>query len=769
MFEEGDPNFSILASKIIRSGDGKIPEMIRSLDGLTDRLSFLLQLNHMGRFYVILLLLITVGHAQVKVDSLQQVLQTNISDTQRINTLLLLADNLKFDFPREAIGHAKEALVLAQGIHAGELTVKALLKKGDIYLKEAAYDSSARVFATALDLSKSLGRTDLEGKVLFNKAVQYYDQGEETKALKYAVEALAKLDSLKDAIAFANTLNMLGSVHTDLGNMSEALAYATRALSIVEQRGYRYQSLFMLNSLGIIHYKQSQYKQALAYFERAATIQLEYDKKSLYAKSMSNIGVIHVYLKDYENAEKRFLESLNMYLALDLENGIEGAYNKLGNLYFHQQKIDQARTYYLKALPIARKLGKAKREAGILSNIGLTLDSETEAAEKIDYFEQALAISQQHGYKSTEVTTLSNLASMYARQGDYEEALRLAKQGLALSQELKDVRQQSLFSELLGKINEELGNYQQALEYHKSYKQLSDSLFNEQNIRELTQTEMRYEFRREQLADSLVYAQQALALELEIERQRSQRNTFITAALIALLLGGFFAWNYRQKQRTNRTLTHKNTLIQATLAERETLLKEIHHRVKNNLQVVSSLLSLQSRNLQDEAAQQALKEGQNRVHAMALIHRNLYQEAHLVEVDLHTYFEELAQTLVDSYKVGAKQIVLLVEVAPIRLDVDTLIPLGLVVNELITNTLKYAFPHQSNGTLSLKIAPIDEQLMVEVADDGAGLPADFDLNTAQSMGFKLVRAFVKKMNGQISIESQEGTRIRLRIPHASTI
>ena len=161
-----------------------------------------------------------------------------------------------------------------------------------------------------------------------------------------------------------------------------------------------------------------------------------------------------------------------------------------------------------------------------------------------------------------------------------------------------------------------------------------------------------------------------------------------------ILLGIIAALVWRNsiiRKRSNADLRQKNKIIEDNLHEKEILLREIHHRVKNNLQIISSLLSLQSRNVDDSAVKDAMKAGQNRVHSMALIHQNLYQEGDLIGVNTRDYITKLTTSLWHSYNIEEERISLITDIDPLRLDVDIMIPVGLILNELISNALKYAF------------------------------------------------------------------------------
>ena len=218
-------------------------------------------------------------------------------------------------------------------------------------------------------------------------------------------------------------------------------------------------------------------------------------------------------------------------------------------------------------------------------------------------------------------------------------------------------------------------------------------------------------------------------------------------------------WDYPLQKAKN----HKNAIISKALKEKETLLREIHHRVKNNLQFISSLLGLQSDNIEDQVALGALQEGQDRVQSMALIHQNLYQEENLTGVDMHDYFNKLIQGLFDSYNIHDDRIQLELNIEDINLDVDTVIPMGLIVNELITNSLKYAFPEGHNGKITIQLKELDKALSLSISDDGVGISEIEKHNLGDSFGYKLIHAFTLQLDAEMSIERSAGTSVNFTI------
>lgn len=242
--------------------------------------------------------------------------------------------------------------------------------------------------------------------------------------------------------------------------------------------------------------------------------------------------------------------------------------------------------------------------------------------------------------------------------------------------------------------------------------------------------------------------------------------------MLILLLGLGYT-RYRLQQKSNLLLeakqleiNQKNSFLEKVLQEKDSLLKEkewmlkeIHHRVRNNLQIITSLLNSQASSLEDKAALSAIQESQHRVQAMALIHQKLYHSDTLSTIDVPEYLQEVVEQLAESYDAG-KRISFQYELAPLKLDVVQAVPLGLILNEAVTNTLRYAFPEGKTGKLRLSLRHMEEQryeLVLE--DDGVGLPPGLSLERSHSMGAKIMRGLSKQLEGSLKVESQSGVKV----------
>jgi two-component sensor histidine kinase len=352
------------------------------------------------------------------------------------------------------------------------------------------------------------------------------------------------------------------------------------------------------------------------------------------------------------------------------------------------------------------------------------------------------------------------------------------------------------------KVDSAQANFWAAIQHYQQYKALQDSIFNEKKSNQIAQLSIQYETDKKEQAIRLKEKDIAL-LTARSKAQQAERNALIggTGLLLAMLAMGYN--RYRQKQHSNRQLqahqdvlqaqqqeiNHKNehlselltekdsllfqkdvllgekdTLLEEKdqlLIEKEWLLKEIHHRVKNNLQVIMSLLNLQAASLQDKAALSAIQESQHRVQAMALIHQKLYQSESVARILMPSYISDVVAYLHESYSLS-QSIHFSLEVEEIELDVTLAVPLGLIINEAITNAFKYAFPNGRSGRVSLSLHRLKETTYeLTIDDNGVGLPVGFEPSRSRSLGMTLMHGFSEQLGGVLTITNTPGLSISL--------
>jgi two-component system, sensor histidine kinase PdtaS len=329
---------------------------------------------------------------------------------------------------------------------------------------------------------------------------------------------------------------------------------------------------------------------------------------------------------------------------------------------------------------------------------------------------------------------------------------------------------------MLFKTDSSLKNYLSAIRNLNRYRLLSDSIFTIVKNWQLQEVQVKYE--TEKKDQDLIFKDKNIRLlteqsQLQLGNLRTEKNTrnmvLVCTGLLILLLGlGYNRYKLKQKNNTQleaqqKNITDKNMRLQHLLEEKEWLVKEIHHRVKNNFHTVIGLLGTQSAYLKNEEAIGAMAESQQRIQAMSLIHQKLYQSENMSHIDMTDYIHELVDYLRDSLLTD-RRIQFHFKLDRIFLGVNLAVPIGLILNEAITNAIKYAFPPNRNGNISISFT-IDKTgepcLVLVVTDDGKGLPAGFDENTSNTMGMHLMKGLVRDIDGHFTICSCSGTTIKI--------
>jgi PAS domain S-box-containing protein len=210
-------------------------------------------------------------------------------------------------------------------------------------------------------------------------------------------------------------------------------------------------------------------------------------------------------------------------------------------------------------------------------------------------------------------------------------------------------------------------------------------------------------------------------------------------------------------------------IVEASLREKEVLLKEIHHRVKNNLQITSSLLRLQAARIPVAEAQQFLRESQDRIRSMALVHEMLYRSQDLARIDFGEYARSLVQQLLRSYSVDVRQLKHTIDIEHTLLGVDEAVPCGLIINELVANSLKHAFPANRGGRIWVRMESDEHRYTLRVGDDGVGFSKEMDFQQTETLGLQLVRTLTDQLGGVISLSREAGTEFTVSFPRRAAV
>jgi two-component system, sensor histidine kinase PdtaS len=412
----------------------------------------------------------------------------------------------------------------------------------------------------------------------------------------------------------------------------------------------------------------------------------------------------------------------------------------------------------LERLVAAYPPNNADADADYNTAIGNLYTDSKKFAKAESYLQRALALEGQHGIEASVLDR--DLGHLYVETRQYEKARPYLN--MALTDHYATLSSLSYTHYLLYLVDSAAGNYKAAIDHLHRNHSLVDSSLAESKQRDIQR--LLIEFKTKEKEDKLRIKDQDIALlnqkaKAELGRATLIRNiTFGGVFLLSIILFLLFK-SYRNKQRTNRMVTQKNAMLQQLVADKEWLLKEVHHRVKNNLHTVICLLKSQAMYLEDDALK-AIEVSRHRIYAMSLIHQKIYQSEDIRTVDMDNYLPEFIRYLRDSFG-DPNNIRFQLNIGPVRLNVAQAIPIALIVNEAVTNAIKYAFPDRRSGTITILLQQLEGNMKLTVSDNGVGMDEvllDIELN---SLGIQLMKGLAREINGAIAFDIDRGTRISL--------
>lgn len=596
-----------------------------------------------------------------------------------------------------------------------------------------------------------------------NKQLSFLLQEDQPdEAIRYGLIALNKSKQLNDKFRTAQSYKSIGIAYDIKGNLDSCLINLNEALSIfsiIKRTDYQSHTL---TDKAMAYYYRGNYELALRNHLAALQLRTEMGNNKFIAMSYLNIGLVYRSRKDYANAIKFYKKSYELKEDIKDEKGMLNCLINIGAAYQTNGQFDSAYYYGLKGLQQAKKINSPDDIIAIKENLAASLVNLYRSDEALGYLQEADRERPSGDNKKNLVTHYETYGDLYLQKNNREQAIQYFQKGLALAKSNNRMEAAEVFYRKLATCFYKQGNYQLAYDYSDKGNAISDTLLNEQNSRQVNEMSAVYETTEKETRIEKLNAANAISTA-NAQQRSSERNYFIFLSVLLLGLAAVIYKAFVNNKKKKEQLNAQNKIIEQSLAEKEILLREIHHRVKNNLQIVSSLLSLQSNYIKDEQALDAVKESRNRVQSMSLIHQNLYQEENLTGINVQHYIEALTDNLFSSYNIHRDNIKMVKEIELINLDVDTVIPIGLILNELITNCLKYAFTNNTGGIIKVNLKKQNNILYLSVYDNGKGLPEDFKPGAKKSFGHKMINAFLQKLNGTINMYNDGGTKVDIEI------
>jgi len=592
------------------------------------------------------------------------------------------------------------------------------------------------------------GLTYKQGKNAFRKTI-YYNRKRQydsiyLNSIKRLEDISKSLEDPEDLIVFTN--RAYANYYFGLLDHAKSESYLKLAIEEAHRKGLDKNLASLYNEIALRQKLQSKFFVSIENYLKA----LEYDnvKKSY---TFSNLGRLYAELEDYE---KQIEFSEKGRLAA-LEENIEKVHITcrldIGRAYYKLGRIDESEKYLLETMPFIEN-SNSKAKGILLIEYLLRIANDRE-----DWDKTLSLIKDTEKYKRewTFAFVCTEIGKAYFNKGELEEAAKWCEEGKQIGIACNRSSYIKAPCECLAEVYKKKGNYELALENLEMAKIHESSLNDKRKFINITRALNQKDLKQQA---------EMIRLEQEKKNKENEMQVFRMSLLTTfiLLFSAFGIFLYYQLKKRNNKIAKQNNIIKKALADKDILLKEIHHRVKNNLQIVSSLLSMQMRHVKDIDAKRIIAEGRNRVQSMALIHQNLYQNETISQFSVTNYLEKLSEELFTTYNISQQNIELDLQIDPIDLDLDTMIPIGLILNELISNCLKHAFIEGNKGKITIIIAEKNNQLIIIVKDNGKGI-RNKNLQDTDSFGNKLILAFTQKLKAEYKIENEEGTKVTVTI------
>lgn len=512
--------------------------------------------------------------------------------------------------------------------------------------------------------------------------------------------------------------------------------------------------------MGGMYSDRSEYEKSIDAYTKGLNHALKSKDERLISMVRNNLADMYM-VSNYqiEKAEPLFLSALAINEKNKNWSSAAIASSNLVNYYRIKNDPKSSDKYFDLAYNyIQRDTSKSFGYGTVYNALGDLIFKKKDYARALDYGKRGLEVFDKMKYQVNALNSRILLAKSYTELQQYEKALNECK---IITQKAKEEKSYSHLTEayqIAANIARKQGNYSQAFDYLTLYDQWKDTLTELKKLEELKNDafkkiilerdlEVKYTSQRNELENA----------ELKLQNLNLKKNILIGFCFFLLLsiLSYYLYKVIQDKNRINIALTDEKNLVEKQIKEKTMLIQEIHHRVKNNLTMLNSLLFLQSKDLKSEDAKLVLADFQNRIKSIAIVHNKLYEESNISQIEFNSFVQSIFNELLLSYSQLKKPIILSIVGDSSPLEITTAVTIGLIINELFTNSFKYAFNALEDGKIDIHVSQINKLLTIKYSDNGPGLQNDFELLSG-NFGFKLLRLLPNQISGQLTYQNKDG-------------
>ncbi|MBF4507690.1 tetratricopeptide repeat protein [Flavobacterium sp. JLP] len=713
------------------------------------------------------------GMAQSKEDpdQLKKKIDAAESDSQKVELLLTLSSyyltkpgELKADLDSaNNLNFEAKKLSNTLGYKLGK--GKAILLEGQIYREKGDSKNGLKKTNEALAYSKKnnllVVKADAYRELCAYKGYEKEDTEAKIKYLEIAVPLYKKSKAYKKQ---ADALKDLADYYGSIEENQKALVLLENAVAVYKAIGFKgLQGVYTLMSdnYGILQNTQLSLQYALMAEKTAEEV---HDTSYQLCTIYNHLALAYYDLLKYDLAFSNFEKALNIALENKNTSDINTISYNLASLYCQQKN-------YPKALRTLKRTAKdyppndeiTKVRQRFIFVVCYSMLKQLDNAKP--YYEQILK-----DYKESDAGLAYKLTAIiiYLQQsGQVEKTYAYIEKFKEFAKKSDKLILYSQIELLSFQSDHASKKYESAIKHLQKHQLLRDSIFNVEKLKQSAALQLQFETEKKDKNIKLL-TQQGKLQEIKIHNDQIIRYVFIGSVVVLVLFLAFLYNSFRSKKKKNEELemqrqqiNEQNELNKKMLLEKEWLLKEIHHRVKNNLQIVISLLNTQSAYLDNEDALMAIQNSQHRMHAMSLIHQKLYQSDNLANIDMSWYIYELITYMRECFDTD-KKINFVLDTEKVYLDVAQAVPLGLIINEAINNAIKYAFPLDKKGDVHIELKNIGENnYQLVIADNGVGLPENFEDTERNSLGMNLMMGLTDQIDGTFDMKNDNGLSIKI--------
>lgn len=573
------------------------------------------------------------------------------------------------------------------------------------------------ITTTALAFAKKIDNNPLLAQAALQSSLDLINTGQHTLATRRLDIAYDYYVEQPTDKLLVTTMILQGYNLHRQNYITAALKVYLRALPLAKEIKDLKRTNNLYNRIVNIYQAQRDYRKALYYADFIIqNCQTEQPLKCpFYLVVKNTTGQIYLDLNEVDSARQTISEYFEQVKPLPESGIFQETYQLMGRVKTFEGKWDEAITLTDTALVLNLKYQRTKAAASCYGQLASIYQKMGDTEQAIFNLEQQKELANQHGFPKIKMKALDQLQAIYKANSDYFLAYRYAEEWRIMQDSFTMIEQ----ANLVKRHDELIAQYEQE--------------------------------------------EQLQMLENEQIKQRNRNNWLLLLLAFSLLFLGFAAYFLRSRRQLNTSLREKNNLLNQALEDREILIKEVHHRVKNNLQIITSLLNLQARHVTHPEAKIALEDGRNRIRSIALIHQDLHREMQLTGIQSKKYIENLLRNLQLTFR--AKRVELKTDIEDIIINEEIMVLVGLVINEAITNAYKHAFPNGNKGEIALKFTSTIKHYSLEILDNGKGFNYPLQRQKEETFGLQLITDMAVKLKADLQIESNKnGTVLGLLIP-----